>query len=127
VRFLVDECLSPALAAALCKGGHDAVHIVDLGQRGAPDTVVMQLARLQQRVLVSADTDFGELLARNHASEPSVVLFRGDEVDPAALAATLLGNLEQVEQVLVSGAIVVILDDRIRVRRLPIGADPEQP
>ncbi len=127
MRFLVDECLSPALAAALHEAGHDAVHIVDLGQRGAPDTVVMQLARLQHRVLVSADTDFGELLARSHASEPSVVLFRGDEVGPAVLAATLLGNLDQVEQSLASGAIVVILDDRIRVRRLPIGADPEQP
>ena len=127
MRFLIDECLSPALAAALQQAGHDAVHIVDLGRRGAPDGVVMQLARLQERVLVSADTDFGELLARSHHSEPSVVLFRGDEVEPTALAATLLANLDQVEQTLTAGAIVVILDDRIRVRSLPIGADSEQP
>ena len=60
MRFLVDECLSPALAANLHEAGHDAVHIVDLGERGAPDTVVMQVARLQRRVLLSADTDFGE-------------------------------------------------------------------
>lgn len=85
----------------------------------------MQLVRLQQRVLISADTDFGELLARSHDSEPSVVLFRGDEVDPTVLAATLLANLDQVGEALALGAIVVILDDRIRVRRLPIGGSNE--
>ena len=58
MKFLVDECPSPTLAAALQEAGHDAVHIVDLGERGAADTVVMQVARLQQRVLLSADTDF---------------------------------------------------------------------
>lgn len=127
MRFIVDECLSPALATALRAAGHDAVHIVDLGQRGAPDSVVMQLARVQERVLISADTDFGELLARSHDSRPSVLLFRGDEVNPAVLAETLLVNLDQIDESLQAGAIVVILDDRIRVRLLPIGAEPNQP
>jgi predicted nuclease of predicted toxin-antitoxin system len=126
VRFLVDECLSPTLAANLQEAGHDAVHIVDLGVRGSPDTVVMQLARLQRRVLLSADTDFGELLARSNDAGPSVVLFRGYEVEPAAMAATLLANLDQIEELLTVGAIVVILDDRIRVRRLPLGVDRDQ-
>jgi len=126
VRFLVDECLSPALAANLHEAGHDAVHIVDLGERGAPDTVVMQVARLQRRVLLSADTDFGELLARSNDDGPSVVLFRGQEVDPAAMALTLLANLDQIDELLTVGAIVVILDDRIRVRPLPLGVDPDQ-
>jgi predicted nuclease of predicted toxin-antitoxin system len=125
VRFLVDECLSPTLAANLRHAGHDAVHIVDLGKCGVPDTVVMQVARLQRRVLLSADTDFGELLARSNDDGPSVVLFRGHEVEPATMAVTLLANLDQIDELLTVGAIVVILDDRIRVRRLPLGADPD--
>lgn len=125
MRFLVDECLSPTLAANLRHAGHDAVHIVDLGKCGAPDTVVMQVARLQRRVLLSADTDFGELLARSNDDGPSVVLFRGHEVEPATMAVILLANLDQIDELLTVGAIVVILDDRIRVRRLPLGADPD--
>lgn len=85
----------------------------------------MQIARLQQRALISADTDFGELPARSHESEASVVLFRGDDVDPAVLAPTLLANLDQLDEALTAGAIVVILDDRIRARRLPIGGGDE--
>lgn len=125
MKFLVDECLSPTLATNLRQAGHDAVHIADLGMCGAQDTVVMQVARIQRRVLLSADTDFGELLARSNDDRPSVVLFRGHEVEPATMAVILLANLDQIEELLTVGAIVVILDDRIRVRRLPLGADPD--
>jgi len=125
VKFLVDECLSPTLATNLQRAGHDAVHIAVLGMCGAEDAVVMQVARIQRRVLLSADTDFGELLARSNDDGPSVVLFRGHEVETATMAVTLLANLDQIDELLTAGAIVVILDDRIRVRRLPLGADPD--
>jgi hypothetical protein len=42
------------------------------------------------------------------------------------MAATLLANLDQIEESLTVRAIVVILDDRIRVRRLPVGVDRDQ-
>jgi predicted nuclease of predicted toxin-antitoxin system len=85
---------------------------------------VMATAREQRRVLVSADTDFGEILARSNDRQPSVVLYRGSEViDAKVLGAILLTNLPQIEESLVEGSIVVLLDDRIRVRRLPLGAD----
>ena len=63
MRFLVDECLPAKLAAALSALGHDAVHVSDLNLLGAFDIDVMAAARRDERVLISADTDFGELLA----------------------------------------------------------------
>jgi predicted nuclease of predicted toxin-antitoxin system len=123
MKFLVDECLSPATASAQSESDHDAIHVTDLGLAGRPDEEVMTAALADGRVIVSADTDFGELLARSDAALPSVVLFRGAEVAPLALAGLMLANLDQVEADLERGAIVVILDDRIRIRRLPIGSD----
>ena len=123
MRFLVDECLSRSLAAELRAAGHDAVSVVEHGLGGATDIVVLDAAREEERVLLSADTDFGELLARSNDAQPSVVIFRGVEVDPRVLALTLLVNLAQLEESLVAGAIVVVLDDRLRVRRLPLGAE----
>jgi predicted nuclease of predicted toxin-antitoxin system len=123
MRFLVDECLSPATASALRESDHDAIHVTDLGLAGRPDEEVMAAALADGRVIVSADTDFGELLARSNTALPSVVLFRGAQVAPLALAGLLLANLDRFEADLERGAIVVILDDRIRIRRLPIGSD----
>jgi predicted nuclease of predicted toxin-antitoxin system len=121
---LVDECLPPSLAEQLSAVGHDAVSVVGIGLAGSADGVVMQAARDQKRVLVSADTDFGELLARSNDRRPSLVLFRGAEVDAKALAQILLANLVQIAEPLDVGAIVVLLDDRIRVRYLPLNVEP---
>ena len=74
VRFLIDECLPPFLGAVLRSAGHDAVAVAALDLCGVPDSIVMATAREQRRVLVSAYTDFGEILARSNDRQPSVVL-----------------------------------------------------
>lgn len=121
MRFLLDECLSPRLAPLLAAEGHDVAHIAERQLLGETDAVVFELAALEKRVLVSADTDFGEILARRRASKPSLVLFRRTTHTPEEQAAVLLANLAQVAEELESGAIVVLTDDRIRVRQLPVG------
>jgi predicted nuclease of predicted toxin-antitoxin system len=59
VRFLIDECLPPRLAVLLRDAGHDRAHVYELGLGGQPDEQVMALADRENRILVSADTDFG--------------------------------------------------------------------
>jgi len=77
VKFLIDNNLSPLLAEFLKAAGHDAVHLRDLGMQAAPDPAVLQRALVDERVLVSADTDFGGLLSRSRATGPSVLLSGG--------------------------------------------------
>ena len=76
LRFLVDECLSPRLCALLIDAGHDAVLAGDRGLLGAPDDAVIRAAFAESRTVVSADTDFGDLLPASAAPYLSVVLFR---------------------------------------------------
>jgi len=120
VRLLLDECLSQRLVPLLEEAGHDVIHVVDNGLGGRVDDDVLESARTEGRVLVSSDTDFGELLARGDAALPSLILFRQGNRAPEHQAATLLGNLEQVADDLDAGAIVVFTNDNIRIRRLPI-------
>lgn len=76
VKVLVDESLSARVARLLVVAGHDALHVGDIGLLGALDEAVMEAAQTEDRVLVAADTDFGELLAIGAYSKPSVVLVR---------------------------------------------------
>lgn len=121
MRFLVDQNRSPALAQLLREAGHDAVHTLELGLERAEDDDLLALAAEQSRVVVSGDTDFGALLALSNQRVPSVILFRS-RTHPAASdqADVVLGYLDDLADDLAAGAVVVVTDDRIRVRRLPL-------
>jgi predicted nuclease of predicted toxin-antitoxin system len=93
-----------------------------LGLQHARDVEIFERAAADDRVVVSADTDFGTLLATRSARRPSVVQFRGTgSRKPDKLARTLLSNLAQFSEALESGSIVTVEPSRIRVRALPIG------
>jgi len=121
VRFLVDHNLSPVVAQHLRDAGHDAVHTGDVDLATAEDIEILLVARKEARVIISADTDFGTLLASQRTDDPSLLLIRLRSPRRAVeLADLLLANLDTVAADLASGAIVVVEDERLRIRRLPI-------
>ncbi len=120
MRFLVDMPLSPGLVEFLTELGHDAVHASDMGLAMAPDVQIMERARAEGRVVVTADLDFPQLLALSGASGPGIILFRGgtySEAETRHLMHRVLRS-EQVERL--GAAITVVESERIRVTRLPI-------
>ena len=110
----------PGRRSATDRPGHDAVHVGDLAMLGAPDELVMAEARRDRRVLVTADTDFGALLAVSGASGPSVILFRREGRRPEIQADLLIGNVDLFDEPTADGFIAVVGADRIRIRGLPI-------
>ncbi|MCC7084191.1 MAG: DUF5615 family PIN-like protein [Pirellulales bacterium] len=121
MKFFVDNALSPWLAEKLRESGHDSVLVREYGMHANDDSIIFDRAVAERRVLVSADTDFGTLLAERTSQWPSYILFRGDlSRVPANQLRTLLINLPSVEEALNSGAIVIFERQRIRVRSLPL-------
>jgi predicted nuclease of predicted toxin-antitoxin system len=96
------------------------VHVRDYHLESAEDERIFTRAGEEGRVIVSADTDFGMLLASQHVKSPSLVLFRGGvSRRPEALVNALISYFPQIEELLAAGAIVVIEPTRVRVRNLP--------
>jgi predicted nuclease of predicted toxin-antitoxin system len=121
MRFLVDNPVSPLVAEMLRKAGHDAVHVREYGLQADSDTVILERASKENRVIISADTDFGFLLARSKKSKPSVVIFHHSFPHrPQQQGKILLDNLTQLSTALEQGSFIVFESRRIRIRTLPM-------
>jgi predicted nuclease of predicted toxin-antitoxin system len=82
LRFLVDECTGPAVAPWLSTQGHNLLSIFHT-DRGAPDTAVLARALAEDRILVTNDKGFGEMIFRKGRQHRGVVLLRLVDERPA--------------------------------------------
>ncbi|MBN2316791.1 MAG: DUF5615 family PIN-like protein [Sedimentisphaerales bacterium] len=121
MRFLVDNPVSPLIAEMLRKGGHDAVHVRDYALQTAPDIVIFERASKENRIIISADTDFGFIMARSKKDKPSIIIFHHSFPHrPEQQGRLLLDNLAQLSTALDEGSFIVFESKRIRIRTLPI-------
>jgi predicted nuclease of predicted toxin-antitoxin system len=126
MKFLIDNALSPQIAIGLVEAGHDAIHVRDLDMGTSPDIDIFNLAIAQQRTIISADTDFGTLLALRSERFPSVILFRrGISHIPQTQLSILLLNLANITELLEQGSIIIFDKNRIRTRTLPIDSNQD--
>lgn len=121
MKLLLDANLSPEVGRRLKEAGHDAIHVKDIGLLTATDPVILQAAAKEERILLTADSDFGALLALGSLASPSVLLLRSaDHLRSSEQAELIAANLPQIAEGLEKGAIVSLTRDRLRIRELPI-------
>jgi predicted nuclease of predicted toxin-antitoxin system len=120
VKFLADMGVSITTVHALRTAAHDAVHLREEGLIRLPDPDIVAKAAHEQRVVLTFDLDFGDILAVARTETPSVIIFRLRNQTPAAVNPRLFRVISDCESELASGAIIIVEDQGYRVRRLPI-------
>jgi len=116
MRFLADENFPRAAVVALVAAGHDVAWVRVIAP-GAADVAVLALAAREERILLTFDKDFGELVGRSALPKACGVV----------LVRALLSKSDDIGRVLAdriaarddwAGHFSVLEPGRTRMRRL---------
>lgn len=115
MRFSVDACVPAQLAVALRVLGADVT--LASGRPAMPDDEVLSGSVSHDRVLITSDKDFGELVYRDGKAAVGVVLIRFD------IVSSVLAD-ETAERILAlegegRGLFAVLERTSVRIRRMP--------
>lgn len=120
LRLVADENLPRLLVTALRDASHDVLWIRDR-HRSMPDEQVLALASREQRILVTGDKDFGDLVfVERHPAPHGVILVRAADAQPPDLGRLVVDALAQ--EIEWSGFFSVLGGGRLR--RSVIERDP---
>jgi len=117
LRFKTDENLHPEVAEILKQHGHDAVSVWDEDLRGASDLEVAEACRHERRVLLTLDIGFGDIRRYEPSSFPGIIVMRLAHQSRRAVAAVLDQLMVLLEAQVVSGALWIVDEQRVRIRR----------
>ncbi len=114
MKFLLDVCVaSNVLHKTLNDLGHDVLSARD-GYASASDRTLLDLAYREERVLITEDKDFGELVFSLRLPHPCIVRFHGlTTTDEAAAIRNLIDHHSDAMQ---QGVIIVVTENRMRIR-----------
>ncbi len=120
MKFLADMGVSPRVVAWLRAAGHDVGDLREQGLHRLPDGDVFAKAATENRILLTFDLDFGEIVGLSVQPGSSVVVFRLRDTRVDRVIDRLSDVLVQSSDALQAGAIVTVEDGRHRIRRLPL-------
>jgi predicted nuclease of predicted toxin-antitoxin system len=116
VKWLADENIQGEIVERLRAAGEDVVTVAAL-DLSAADPVVVMHTQARDRLLLTADKDFGDLVIRQGMQVPGVVLLRLHGLPIAERADILLAAIDLLRDRLL-GSFTVIHRERVRVRPL---------
>ncbi len=120
MKFIADIHISPQTVESLAERGYIINRVNEFISFNAKDEEILDLALREESTIIIQDLDFSSLLAKRGMSKPSVITLRINIVKPDRVTKILEMILPQIESELNRGSIVIVEEDRIRIRKLPI-------
>lgn len=115
MRFLVDECAGPKVADWLRQQGHEVFSVFD-EVRGIDDDFILDKAYSENRILITADKDFGEMVYRERHPHRGIIFIRLEDQRAIAKITVLKSLLENYADQL-ADRFVVVTESQVRFAR----------
>lgn len=120
MKFLLDMGISPSVGGWLKATGHQAKHLADENLDRLSDPEILEKARAEDRVLLTHDLDFADLLAAGGESLPSVVILRLRNMKAKHQISSIDHVVERYAETLRTGVIITVSEGLVRSRVLPL-------
>jgi len=120
VKFLADMNISPQTVDFLISLGYDATHLSQEGLHHLSDPLIIKKALSEERVIITHDLDFGELVAAGGLVLPSVITLRLRNMAPDRVNQVMEQIIQHHLPTLRQGVLITVTENRIRIRQLPV-------
>lgn len=115
MKFKLDENFGPTIKAIIAAAGYDCLTVVDEALGGAGDREVLDAATSEERILLTMDHDFGNVLAYPPALTQGVVIVSPGRSSPLLLQQLVRDFLRAAEGISLAGQLWIVEPGRIRI------------
>ncbi len=121
IKLLADMNISPKTVARLKARGYNIIRVNEINMSKSKDKEIIEYARDNEYILITMDLDFGYILSYIKDNKPSVIILRLISPKPDNVSSHLLKalNNKDILNNLIKGSIIIIEDNKIRMRELP--------
>lgn len=75
MKFIIDECVGHKVASWLQAKGYDTISVI-AEMNGQPDIAILSRAIHENRIIITQDKDFGELIFKHSNNHTGIILLR---------------------------------------------------
>lgn len=115
MKLKIDENLPIDVASLLNSLGHQAETVYSENLQGKPDLIIMNMCRQENRVLMTLDNDFSNIIAYPPGSYEGIIVVKVPEQSKTAVMKVISKCIPKLDM-FESGQLWIVDQNRIRVR-----------
>ena len=120
MKILADMHISPVPVHFLQTLGYDTIRVNEIMPSNSSDRKIVEAAKKEDRVIITQDLDFSQIISFSGEKIPALISLRLSSSRIEIINKRLEKVLPMIESDIEKGSIVVVEDNRIRSRHLPI-------
>ena len=117
MKFLVDADVPRSVAKVLISLGHDAIDIRDIKPPATPDITIYNLIKEQNRILITRDLDFSNILLYPPPPRAGIIVLRAHLLPTNEIIDIVKDLVKRIPEKELIGSLIVARKGRYRLRR----------